>query len=219
MKEFLNVIKNSQLFAGIEAQEIEAMLTCLSAVRREYAKDEFLLREGERVNFVGFVLSGSVCVIQEDFWGNRNIIAKVFPGETYAQSYACVPGASLGVSVLAAEASVVMMLDVRRILTVCSSACTFHARLIRNLLSDLAEKNLRMNEKLTHITQRSTRDKLLSYLSAESRRIGDTAFTIPFNRQQLADYLSVERSAMSSELCKLRNEGVLEFKKNHFILK
>lgn len=129
-----------------------------------------------------------------------------------------MPGARLGVSVTAEMKSAVLFLDVRRILTVCGASCPFHSRVVQNLASCLAQKNLRLTEKLTHITQRTTREKLLSFLSAESIRQGASGFDIPYNRQQLADYLSVDRSAMSWELCRLRDEGVLRFHKNHFEL-
>jgi CRP-like cAMP-binding protein len=218
MKQFLSVLKTSPLFYGMEEQEIETMLGCFSAEWRAFAKNDFLLRVGDEVDSLGLVLSGSVHIIQEDFWGNRNIIAEIGTGQVFAESYACTQGATLGVSVVAAEETAALFLNIRSVMTTCASSCAFHARLIRNLLSALAEKNLRMNEKLSHMTKRSTREKLLSYLSLESQRRGSAAFDIPFNRQQLADYLSVERSAMSSELGRLRDEGVLSFDKNHFHL-
>ena len=211
MRKYLNVIKSSRLFRDIDDGEIEAMLSCLSVSSREYAKNEFILRAGERS-------AGAVHIIKEDFLGNRNIIAEAQPGEIFAESYACVPGAPLGVSAAAAERSEVMFMDVSRVLTVCGSACAFHARLMRNLLAVLAEKNLQFSEKLTYMTQRSTRQKLLAYLSAESLRRGAREFEIPFNRQQLADYLSVDRSALSGELSKLRGEGLLDYRKNKFTL-
>lgn len=218
MTKYLETIKKSPLFRGISKEEIAVMLDCLAAKSREYAKNEFVLRFGESADAIGVVLAGSVHIIKEDFWGNRNIIAKIGPGQIFAESYACIPGAALGVSVAAAEPCAVMFMNVRRVLATCGSACEFHSRLVRNLLSVLAEKNLLFNEKLTHMTQRTTRQKLLSYLSAESLRLGSPEFAIPFNRQQLADYLSVDRSAMSNELSKMRDEGLLDFNKNHFRL-
>lgn len=214
MRKYLDVIKSSRLFRDIDDGEIEAMLSCLSVSSREYAKNEFILRAGERSGSIGLVLAGAVHIIKEDFLGNRNIISEAQPGEIFAESYACVPGAPLGVSAAAAERSEVMFMDVSRVLTVCGSACAFHARLMRNLLAVLAEKNLQFSEKLTYMTQRSTRQKLLAYLSAESLRRGAREFEIPFNRQQLADYLSVDRSALSGELSKLRGEGLLDYRKN-----
>ena len=111
-----------------------------------------------------------------------------------------------------------LFLDVSRVLTVCPAACPHHNRVIRNLLGELAGKTLRVNEKLTHMSQRTTRARLLSYLSAEARRQGARCFDIPFSRQQLADYLVVERSGLSRELCRLRDEGLLSFRRNHFEL-
>ena len=122
-------------------------------------------------------------------------------------------------SVEAESAVTVMFLHIRLVLSVCPSACSHHSRIIRNLLGELAEKNLRLNEKLTHMGQRTTRAKLMSYFSAEAQRRGGYEFDIPFSRQQLADYLGVERSGLSLELGKMRDEGLLDFHKNHFLLK
>ncbi|WP_040195657.1 Crp/Fnr family transcriptional regulator [Candidatus Soleaferrea massiliensis] len=218
MKEYLPVISSSRLFSGITETEALSMLECLSARTAYYEKNEQILRFGDAVDTVGMVLSGSIHVSKEDFWGNRNILTVAGPGELFAETYACVPDALLSVSVTAAVPAEVLFLDVRRVLTTCSSSCVFHARLIRNLLSVMAAKNLAMNEKMTHMSRRTTREKLLSYLSAQSLRQGSPVFDIPYNRQQLADYLSVDRSAMSNELCKLRDEGVLRFERNHFTL-
>lgn len=217
MKEFLPVLKKSPLFSGIEDAEIEAMTDCLGAEKREYGKDELVYRFGDTVESIGLVLTGKVYIVREDFWGNRNIVGMAGPGQTFAESYACT-AAPLGVAVLAGEKTTVAFFRVRRVLTTCPNACAFHARLVRNLLSVLAEKNLAMNEKLTHVTQRTLREKLLSYLSSESARAGSARFDIPFNRQQLADYLSADRSALSAELSRMREEGVVEFEKNSFRL-
>lgn len=218
MKKYLSIIQKSSLFSGVSEKELEAMLTCLSPVMTEYAKNQFVLRFGDSVTSMGLVLSGNVHIVREDFWGNRNILSQAAPGQMFAESYVCTQGATLGVSVIAAEAATILSLELRRILTSCTSACEFHTRLIRNLLSVLAEKNLMLNDKLTHMAQRTTREKLLSYLSTEALRQGSSSFDIPFNRQQMADYLSVDRSAMSNELCKMRDEGLLSFSKNRFTI-
>ncbi len=218
MKEFLPVIRASQLFSGISEEEIDAMLGCLGAKKESFPKDAFLLRAGDTAEAIGFVLSGSVLIIQEDIWGNRNIVSRTGAGQTFAAAFACAPGSVLNVSVTAETPVTVMFLNVKRVLNVCSSACTHHSRIIRNLLGELAEKNLRFGEKLTHMGQRSTRAKLMSYFSAEAQRLGKYEFDIPFSRQQLADYLAVERSGLSLELGKMRAEGLLDFRKNHFVL-
>ena len=195
------------------------MLSCLDTRMEAFPKEAFVLRTGDTVESIGIVLSGSVLVIQEDIWGNRNILSKAGPVQTFAAAFACAPGSILNVSVIADTPTTVLFLNVKRILHVCPSACSHHSRIIRNLLTDLAEKNLRFSEKLTHMGQRTTRAKLMSYFSAEAQRLGTYEFDIPFSRQQLADYLAVERSGLSLELGKMRDEGVLDFHKNHFVLK
>lgn len=219
MKEFLPVIRSSSLFSGISETELTAMLSCLETREERFPKDTFLLRAGDTAESIGLVLSGSVLVVQEDIWGNRNILSKAGPGQTFAAAYACAPGSLLNVSVLAETPVTAMFLNVKRVLNVCPSACEHHSRIIRNLLGELAEKNLRFGEKLTHMGQRTTRAKLMSYFSAEAQRLGSYEFDIPFSRQQLADYLAVERSGLSLELGKMRSEGLLDFHKSHFILK
>lgn len=195
------------------------MLSCLETREERFPKDTFLLRTGDTAESIGLVLSGSILVVQEDIWGNRNILSKAGPGQTFAAAYACAPGSLLNVSVLAETPVTAMFLNVKRVLNVCPSACEHHSRIIRNLLGELAEKNLRFGEKLTHMGQRTTRAKLMSYFSAEAQRLGTYEFDIPFSRQQLADYLAVERSGLSLELGKMRSEGLLDFHKSHFILK
>ena len=199
MKEFFPVLHTAALFSGISDDELAAMLSCLGARIDTFTKGSRLLRAGDAVEEVGLVLAGSALIVQEDIWGNRSILSKTGPGQTFAEVFACAPGAVLNVSVEAESvetesAVTVMFLRVRRVLSVCPSACSHHSRIIRNLLGELAEKNLRLNEKLTHMGQRTTRAKLMSYFSAEAQRQGGYEFDIPFSRQQLADYLGVERS-------------------------
>ncbi len=219
MKDFLSVIRASQLFSGISEDELTAMLTCLDTRQTNFPKDTFLMRVGNTADSIGLLLEGSALIIQEDIWGNRNILSKAEPGQTFAAAYACAPGSVLNVSVVAETPVTAMFLNVGRVLNVCPSACSHHSRIIRNLLGDLAEKNLRFSEKLTHMGQRTTRAKLMSYFSAEAQRLGKYEFDIPFSRQQLADYLAVERSGLSLELGKMKNDGLLDFHKNHFVLK
>ncbi len=219
MKDFLPIIRSSTLFSGISAEELTAMLSCLDTKTESFLKDAFLLRAGDTAESIGLVLSGNVLIVQEDIWGNRNILSKAGPGQTFAAAYACAPGSVLNVSALAETPVTAMFLNVKRVLNVCPSACAHHSRIIRNLLGELAEKNLRFGEKLTHMGQRTTRAKLMSYFSAEAQRLGTYEFDIPFSRQQLADYLAVERSGLSQELGKMRDEGLLSFRKSHFVLR
>lgn len=218
VKEYIGVIKKSAFFDKINEREIESMLGCLMAKTENVGKDEYVLRAGDTTKSVGLLLSGAILIIQEDYWGNRNIRERMMPGQIFAEAFACVPDAVMDVSVVADEDSIIMWLNVDRILHTCPTACSHHSRMIRNLLSDLAANNLRSSEKLTHVSRRSTREKLLSYLSAESQKQGKREFLIPFSRQQLADYLSVERSAMSAEISKMKKEGLITTDKNRFCL-
>lgn len=207
------------LFASIAENEIPQLLQCLSAKEKTYPKNTYLYHAGEQVHSIGIVLTGQIHILQEDYWGNRNIVAVAQPGEMFAESYACLSGTQLGVSIFALEASTVLYLDIQKILPLCDTACSYHARLIRNLLSAIAEKNLLINRKLSYLMQRTTRQKILAYLSTEAQRQRKNDFFISFDRQQLADYLSVDRSALSAELSKLKAENFIEYHKNHFILK
>lgn len=219
MKDFLSVISDSQLFSGIDEQEIPEMLNCLNAKMKTYQKGNYLLRAGDKIESLGMMLSGSAMIMQEDFWGNRNIMSAIGEGSSFAEAFACADEAVLNISVVAESPCTVLFLDVKRILTLCPVSCRHHSQIIRNLLSDIANKNLQFNEKITHLGQRTTRGKLLSYLSTEARKHDSFEFDIPFSRQQMADYLFVERSGLSMELCKMRNEGLLEFNRNHFLLR
>lgn len=197
------------LFRGIPAGELPVLLAQASAKKVRFQKGDLLLRRGEETGRLGLVLEGTVHIIREDFWGNRSIVGLAGPGEVFAESYA-LAGEPLEVSVLAAASGgAALFLDARRLTD---------ARLTANLLSLLAQKNLMLTRKMRHMARRTTRDKLLSYLSAQALAAGSPEFDIPMDRQQLADYLAVDRSAMSAALGKLRDEGVLTFRKNHFHL-
>ena len=163
---------------------------------------------------MGVVLSGSLRIVREDFWGNRALLTTIVPGELFAESFACA-GASLTVRVEAAQEAEVVFFPPQALLNPPPGG----ERLSGRLLEVLARKNMMLNQKIDYLSQRTTRAKVLSYLSRQAEEAGAASFTIPLNRQELADYLSVERSALSAELGKLRREGVLEFHRSQFTLK
>lgn len=212
-------LARTPLFLGISAQEVSSMLTCLDARRRVLAAGEYALREGDDARSIGLVIAGSVVVERTDAWGARSILGRAAFGETFGEAYACVPGATMGVDVRAAEDSTILLLDVGRALTSCPSACPFHARLIRNLLGTIAAKNLQLSNKIRDITPRTIRARVLSFLSTQAQGAGARTFGVPFNRQQLADYLCVDRSALSHELAKMRAEGLIDFDRATFELR
>ena len=218
MKEFLTVLKSTELFRNIEASEITSLLSCLSAKVETFDKKQFIFSEGDKVETVGIVLSGQVQVIKEDFYGNKNIVSVFEPGDLFAETFVCSDVKTLPVSVVCAAESEIMFVDFKKLITTCGNSCGFHHRLILNMLRILANKNILLNQKMELTSKRTTREKLLAYLSAEAKKTSSAEFDIPMNRQELADFLSVERSAMSAELSKLRDENALEFTKNHFVL-
>ncbi len=218
MEQHLFVLRNTPFFQGMTEEEILSVMHCVSAAVIERKKGEYIFRVGDGTEMMGLVLSGSVLSVQEDLWGHRNIMHRTGIGEYFAEPYAAMPGSLLNVSVVAEEDSKIMLMNMGRLLTTCSNACAHHNRLIRNLVSVMAQKVLNLNDKITHMAKRSTRDKILSYLSSEALRQGKLNFTIPYDRQQLADYLCVERAAMSAELSKLQKEGYLKTNRSYFEL-
>ena len=218
MEKYIPILKQTKLFDGLREEEISAMLGCLQAKQYSYKKGEYVFRQGEYLNNITVLVEGNLHIQKDDYWGNRSIINTVGVGEMFGEAYAAPDSGTLLNDVVAVEDSTVLFFDVRRILTVCSSACNFHSMVVQNLFFAISEKNRRLVQKLGHMAKRSTREKLISYLSEEAKQQDSGTFTIPFNRQQLADFLSVDRSAMSNELCKMRDDGLLTFEKNRFTL-
>ena len=218
MKNRAEFLKDTQLFLGVSEDEISAMLGCLNARESEYKKGEYIYLRGDIVGDIMLIVSGKVHVQRDDFWGNSNIISTIDIGEMFGESCITPRGREILNNVIAIEDSTIMLFDVRRILTTCSSSCKFHNMVIENLFYAISDKNRKLVQKLGHMANRSTREKLMSYLSEQSQKQGSDSFVIPLNRQQLADFLSVDRSAMSNELGKLRDEGLIEFDRSRFRL-
>ena len=202
-------LSQTMLFSGESPEEIKEMLSCLGAVTRSYGKGEIIYHAGECVHSMGLVLSGNVQIESDDVWGNHSVLDDITPGFFFA----------LMVNVVSAAAKTeVLFLNIGRLLTTCTNSCTHHNRLIHNLFFISARKNLLLSRRIFHTTPKSIRGRLLSYLSAQSAAANSLDFTIPFNRQQLADYLNVDRSALSAELSKMQREGLLTTERNHFTL-
>ena len=190
----------------------------LGARARRYPRGSAVLRVGDVTTCMGLVLEGAVRLEKEDYWGNRTILASFGPGQSFAEVYACEPGLPLDLNVVAAEGALVLLMDVRRVTSLCPASCAFHARLVRNLLGIVARRAHALTRKIEHTSQRTTRAKLLSYLSDQAKAAEASRFAIPFDRQELADYLSVDRSAMCAELSRMRKAGIIDFHKNVFEL-
>ncbi|MBQ8002408.1 MAG: Crp/Fnr family transcriptional regulator [Clostridia bacterium] len=218
MKKYINILKRNLLFSGVGEADIESMLSCLGARLCTYKKGEYVLRQGEHLDAITVLVEGKLHIQKDDYWGNRSILGQISVGEIFGEAYVAPESGVLLNDVVAMEDCAVIFFDVKRIITACSSACRFHALVVQNLFFAISEKNRKLVQKLGHMSKRTTREKLISYLSEEAKKQGSAKFSIPFNRQQLADFLSVDRSAMSNELCKMRDEGLLKFDKNCFTL-
>lgn len=211
-------LSKTVLFQGTTPEETEQMLSCLKAGKRKYKKEEMIYRAGEVVSCVGVVLLGSVLIENDDVWGNRSVLERVGEGEIFAETYASIPDQKMLVNVIAAEDTEILFLNVGKMLHICSNSCIFHNKLIKNLLQVCAQKNLALSRRIFNTSSKSIRGRLLSYLSNQAVLCNSKEFDIPFNRQQLADYLSVDRSALSKELGKMSKERLVYVKKNHFRL-
>lgn len=206
------------IFQGIEEPEISSLLQCLQATERTYQKGETILSEGSVTENMGIVLSGMALISCGDIWGNTSVLGHVTPGSVFAEVYACIPGEPLLITVSAAEDTTVLFMNVGRILSTCTNACPFHTRLARNLLTVCAHKSLQLSQRILHTSSKSIRGRLMSYFSQCAKQAGNSTFQIPYNRQQLADYLGVDRSAMCHELSKMQKEGLISYEKNRFSL-
>lgn len=218
MKKYVPILKKTKLFSGVGEDDVTSMLSCLGARPKSYKKGEFVLRQGEHLSDIVVLVEGKLHIQKDDYWGNRSILGLIDVGEMFGEAYVSPESSSLLNDVVAVEDSTAIFFDVKRIITTCPSACRFHSMVVQNMFFAISEKNRKLVQKLGHMSKRTTREKLISYLSEEAGRQNSSSFSIPFNRQQLADFLSVDRSAMSNELCKMRDEGLLEFEKNRFRL-
>ncbi|MDR2166458.1 MAG: Crp/Fnr family transcriptional regulator [Clostridiales bacterium] len=214
MKKIFEIAKNSPLFHGIAFSDFGRILDCLMTRTADYKKDEIVLLAGNWVNFVGLILSGGVKIVKEDDGGNITLVNKLFAPEIFGEVFACAEIFHSPVTVQAAEDSEILFMDFGKMASSCTNACDCHKRLIKNMLNSLAQKNLSLNQKIDILSKRTTRDKLLCFF--EYQRGGAKKFVIPFNREELADFICVDRSAMSRELHKMQNEGIIKFNKNTF---
>lgn len=207
---------NSPLFEGIKNDDIDKLLPCLDATQRTYRKQELLIMSGNTVEFIGIVLKGTVRILREDMFGNRLILGDAEQYDMFGEAFACTYPSSIPYSVIAVEDTTVMWLRFRRITTPCSSTCEFHSTLIENMMKILASKNIFLNRKIEHLSKKSIRLKIMAFLIDQAENSKGLTFSIPFSRSELADYLCVDRSALSRELSKMRDEGLIDLHKNSF---
>ena len=211
-----NFLIKTPLFAGISIEEIAALGPCLKLTENTYDKGEYIYRAGDKVSDIGIVLVGSVSIEHNDVWGNTSIMDSIGPGQVFADPYACVPSVPIMVDVVATSRSKILFLDAAHILNFCAKGCSHHIKLIHNMLSIASQKNLNLSRRIFHTASKSVRSRLMSYFSFQATLQGSLKFSIPFDRQQLADYLSVNRSVLSNEISKMQKDGLIRVSKKTF---
>ena len=218
MEQNLNVLSKCRLFEGIEENDISSMLKCFNVKKKEFKKGQNVFSEGDKAKNFAVVLSGGVQIVKIDYYGNRSIVNTAFPGDIFGEAFACAGVEHIPVDAVALEDSKILLIAADNIATTCEKACPFHNQVILNLLKSIALNNIRISRKIDVTSKRTTREKLMTYLMMQAKNAGRETFTVPFDRQELADYLEVDRSGLSAEISKLRKEGVLECKRSTFTL-
>ena len=217
MNNNVEILRKVKLFDAID-DKLEDMLQCLGSEEKKYDRGEIILMTGQPVTSVGVVLSGEVQIIQEDYYGNRSILTELKPGQIFGEAFASAGIRESPVTILAKSNCRIMFLAIERIISTCPNSCIFHSQLMENLLKILARKNILLSSKNQLLSQRTIRDKVLSYLGLQAEKKGSLEFEIPFSRNELADFLCVDRSALSRVLSQLKKDGTIEYQNQHFRL-
>lgn len=211
-----DVLSKIPLFSGLTENEVRELLNPQNTRKRIFEKGETVLYEGEPVREIGIVLSGRVIIEISDVWGNNSVISGVEKGGAFAEAYACVPGSLMLQHVTAYEKSEILFIDIRALLETDGVKNNAQLKLLKNLLTVCASKNLKLSSRMLNITPKTIRARLMSYLSECVKTSGSYKFEIPYDRRQLADYLGTDRSALSAELSKMQKDGLLKYNKNRF---
>lgn len=218
IEKYYNQIKNSPVFYGMNDEELKGLLECFHARVRKYEKEEMIIRQGDIISNIYLILDGGVNIEKDSYWGRRIIISRLGKNQNLALSFVGSKNVESSVDAITVEETLVLILSYEKCTSMCQNACTRHKVLINNLFQILSKENIELIQKIENVSQKSIRDKVLTFLSNEAQKNHSNQFDIKFNRQDLADYLNVDRSAMSFELSKLQKEGLIKYNKNHFEL-
>ena len=207
---------NAPLFAGIKNEDMGAMLHCIGYHISSFSSGEIIALEGEHLKHVGIVLSGRVDMVKEDLWGNKTMLLRMGRNEIFGETFACGDDSLSTVTFLVSEDATVMFMPFSRVMHSCTMACGFHHRLIENMVRVIAGKNRELMQKVDVVSKRTIREKLLAYLSIQAQQQRQRYFEIPLGRVELAEYLCVDRSALTRELAKMKEDGLIDYDRNHF---
>lgn len=212
------VLKKVQLFNGILPENLESLTKCLGAKVRPYKKGEYINYAGNDVTSVGIILCGNVDIIKEDYLGRRMILTSLSEADLFGEVFACAGVKKSPVTIYSSTDSEIMFIDYNKIIKTCSNLCDFHNKIIQNMIELIARKNLILNKKIDYLVVKGLREKLVLYLLEQYNIKNSLTFNIPLDRSGLAEYLNVDRSAMSRELGKMRDEKIINFNKNNFTI-
>ena len=218
MKKYLEILKKCPLFSDIGVDGLSQILSCLNARVMSFGKKQMILTEGSSARNIGIVLSGSVHIVQLDYYGNQTILANAYPSDLFCESFACAGVETLPVSVVSNEPCEILLFEGKGVVHTCERNCEFHRKMIYNLVHDLAGKSIALHQRIKIVSKRTTRDKLMEYLMVQAAECGKSSFDIPYDRQELADFLEVDRSGLSVEISKLKREGIIDNHKRSFTL-
>ena len=219
IEKYLPLLKTTRLFSDINDNDIIYIIKILKGKFKEYKSESYIYSYGDKLKCLHLLVEGDIILVNDDVWGNHNILTKVKPGECFGISHTLSDGENVLYDAITKHGCKILTLDKNSIMHPFTENYNLQEQLVKNIIKILVNRNLTSTEKVLFLSQRKTRDKILTYLSFVSQTQNSADFFVPYSRQQLAEYLCVDRSALSNELCKLRDEGLIEFHKNHFIIK
>ncbi len=215
---YIEQIEGHNLFRGIPKEDMEHLLGCLGVYEKHYKKSQFIMLQEESLKSVGFILKGRVHMVKEDLWGNSTILAVMKEKEIFGEAFVCGSSAVTTVACQAAEDSTILFLPFHKITHTCSHVCGFHQKLIENMVTLIADKNVQLMEKIEITSKKTIREKIAVYLTNQSLQADSRYFTFPLGRIELAEYLCTDRSALTRELNNMKEQGLIDYERNTFRL-
>ena len=215
MKDILQGV-NSPLFCGIKSEDLNPMLSCIGYHISTFRKGDIVAFEEENIKHIGIIMSGAVDMVKEDLWGNKTMLLRMRKDELFGETFACGEDNLSVVTFVVSEAAKILFMPFDRVMHSCTIACQFHHRLIENMVHIIANKNRDLMRKVEVVSKRTIREKLLAYLSIQAQVQESRYFEIPLGRVELAEYLCVDRSALTRELVKMKDDGLIDYDRNCF---
>ena len=211
-------INDCPLFTGLKDYEQYSIFHCFNISEKSFKKGNYIINYGDEIKHILIIKEGSVCVVEDDYWGNRSIISYLEKNNLFVIAYAYSNHQTYPISLIAMSDCKILFIDIKKIFNPCSKNCHYHTQLMKNAVMVLSNKNISLINKIEHMSKRTIQDKVLSYLSNCSKTYKSNTFNIPFNRQELADYLAVDRSALCATLSKLKKAKIIDYNKNNFTI-